>query len=289
MHTDNVLENVKIEGERSAREAAFSPLVETLTRIGFGARGLLYFVMGLIAVQVVLGGSGTTADKQGALAAIGAQPVGRVLLWIVLVGLVGYSLWGIIRALFDPLHVGKDWSGIVQRAGFLISAVSYGSLILPTYGLLTGGGQRAQNGAQTAQTQSFVSSLMATSSGRWIVAFVGVVIIGVGLAHIYKGLSRRFDKQFQLYDLSYHRATWIRRLGRVGTAARGFVFGLVGAFLAVAAYQANPSQAQGINGALLKLLALPYGPWLLGVVAVGLIAFGIYSMTGALWIRFKHR
>ena len=282
---DEVIEDVK----ETSEEIAYSPLMETLARIGFGARGLIYFVMGIIDVQVAIGAGHVPADQQGALAAISAQPVGRILLWIVLVGLAGYSLWGLIRVIFDPLHLGNDAKGIAQRLWYLTSAFSYSSLILPTYNLLSGGGQAAQNGHQTAQTQKSVAPLLSSTGGQWFVGILGLISLGIGFGQIFIGLSRKFDKQFEFYRLTPRQRVWIRRLGRFGTVARGITFGLIGAFLIISAMRADPSQAQGIDGALLKLAQLPYGPWMLGVVAIGLIAFGIYSMTGALWFRFERR
>lgn len=128
---------------------------------------------------------------------------------------------------------------------------------------------------------------MSTPWGRWAVGIVEVIVIVAGLAQIYQGFSRKFDKQFQPYALNYQQKVWIKRIGRFGTSARGLVFAMTGVFLALAAYQANPGKAQGIDGALLALARQPYGAWLLGVVAVGLIAFGIYSMTGAAWFRLR--
>lgn len=282
-----MIERVKEESSHEARKVAFSPLVEAWTRVGFGARGLIYFTMGLLALEVVLGKRASPADQQGALAALGANPLGRVLLVLVLVGLAGYALWGFIRTFFDPLHMGSDATGFIERLGNLVSPISYASLILPTYHLLNGSGKAAHNGAQTAATQSLASRLLATAWGPFLLGLAGVVIFGIGVGQLFQALSRKFDKQFQMYDLSPHQARWIKRLGRIGIVARGIVFGMVGLFLVIAAWQLDPSKAQGLNGALGKLLQLPYGYYLLGLVAVGLMAYGIYSMAGALWFRFK--
>lgn len=281
------VENATQKGERAAKQAAFSPLVEFLARMGFAARGLVYLMMGVMAIQVAEGGRSAPGDQQGALAMIGAQPTGHIVLIFVLIGLVGYSLWGVIRSLFDPLHLGSDLKGLVQRGWSLISAAMYASLIGPTWSSITSAGKAAQNGAQTAQTQQAVTMLLYRPWGRLTVGAVGLFIIIAGLAQIYQGLSRRFDKQFTPYDLNHAQMVWIKRLGRIGTVARGFVFGLTGVFVALSAYQANPKKAVGIDGALLALVRQPYGPWLLGIVAVGLMAFGVYSITGAAWFRMR--
>lgn len=277
------------EVKNEVRKATFSPFMETLTRVGFAARGLLYAMMGGIALQVAQGASSAPADQQGALAAMASLPSGRILLMLMVVGLVGYSLWGLIRAFFDPLHLGKDISGWAHRAGYLISGISYFTLVIPTVNLLIGQGKAAHNGAQTAQAQQSASTFMTSAAGHWLVALVGIGIIGVGVAQFYIGISQRFDRQFRLYDLDSATENWIRPLGRIGTVARGVVFFIVGLFLLLAAYYSNPTQAVGMDGALLKLARLPFGPWVLGVVAAGLVAFGLYSLAGAIWVRFQHQ
>src|SRR5207247_1947820 len=118
---------VKEEAKYKAQEAVHNPWVDRLARLGYIVRGVLYAVIGILAVQVAIGAGGATTDKTGAIATIGAQPIGKVLLIAVLIGLVGYSLWGFIRAIFDPLKRGKDAKGIAQRIGYVVSGLSYGA------------------------------------------------------------------------------------------------------------------------------------------------------------------
>jgi uncharacterized membrane protein len=261
--------------------------METLMRLGYVARGLVYGVIGALAFQVALGVGGALADPQGAIVALGKTPLGGTVLYGVLVGLIGYALWGIIRGVFDPLHKGADAKGIAERVGFAVSGLSYMLLAFATYGLITGGTAAAHNGAQTAQTQQTAGSILSKSWGPWVVGLAAVIAIGIGLLQMFKGLRPNFERQFQPYALSSNQRKWIDRLGRFGTAARGVVFTLVGMFLFLAAYHHDPSQAKGIDAVLAALLGQPYGPWLLGVVALGLVAFGIYSAMSGLWLRFK--
>jgi type IV secretory pathway VirB2 component (pilin) len=269
--------NLKQEGKQVVHAATTSPLMEKLIRLGYVVRGLVWGVIGLLAFQVAVGSGGALSDQQGAIAAVGRAPAGKVLLYVVLVGLAGYALWGVIRAVVDPLHQGNDAKDIAQRLGFLISGISYGLLVLATYGLITAGASAASNGAQNAKTQQTVASILSQPWGPWVVGLVSVIVIGVGLLQIYQGFRRKFNHQFQLAGRTANMRKWIERLGRFGTVARGVVFTLVGVFLVLAAYHHDASQVQGIDGVLTALLHQPYGPWLLGVVAAGLIAFGIYS------------
>jgi type IV secretory pathway VirB2 component (pilin) len=269
--------NLKQEGKQVIRGAATSPLMEKLIRLGYIARGLVWAVIGILAFQVATGTGGKITDQQGAIAALGSTPLGQVLLYVMLVGLIGYALWGLIRAVIDPLHEGHDAKGIAQRVGYLVSGISYGLLALATYGLITAKASAARGGAQNAQTQQTTASVLTQPWGPWVVALVAVIIIGIGLLQVYTGFRRNFNPQFQLAGRTGSERKWIERLGRFGTVARGAVFTLIGVFLFQAAYYHDASHAQGIDGVLTALLHQPYGPWLLGIVAAGLIAFGIYS------------
>jgi hypothetical protein len=276
---------VKTSVERAGQKAGSSPLMEALTRLGYGVRGLIYFTMGLLAVQVALGKGGALASPQAAIAEIGKQPAGMIFLWVVLVGISSYALWGIVRAVFDPLHKGNDTKGLVERFGFLVSAFGYAILILPTYGYITG----ISNSSNGSQTQKFITSIMAMPWGRWAIGLIGLLVLAGGLYQIYLGFKAGFDRQFQTYALSASEIKLVTDIGRFGTAARGVVLALVGFLISLAAYQANPSQPIGMDTALATLLHQPYGIWLLGIIAVGLMAFGFYSMLSAAWFRFKRR
>ena len=269
--------------QQAAKKVEYSPLMEALTRYGYGVRGLIYIVMGLLALQVTLGKGGALASPQGAIAVIGKQPAGMILLWIVLLGLISYSLWGVVRAVMDPLHKGHDAKGLIARAGYLASAFGYAILIIPTYGYITG----ASKTANGSQTQKFITTLMATPWGRWAIGILGLVVVIAGFYQIYQGLSAGFERQFHTYTLTPKEVKLVTGVGRFGTVARGVVLAIVGGLFGLAAYQANPSQQVGMDTALATILHQPYGVWLLGIVALGLIAFGIYSMLCAFWFRIR--
>jgi hypothetical protein len=281
------LETPKEIGKDVANKVTTNPLTEHLMRLGYIARGLVYGVIGLLALKVALGESSRAADQQGAIAAMGDTPLGKTLLYVVFVGLIGYALWGVIRALLDPLHKGTEPKGIVERVAYAVSGVSYGVLAYSTYRLLTNNSPANTTPSQTAKTQKTAASLLDKSWGPWVVGLIGLVVIGAGLVQIGRGIQRDFDRQFKPYALSRNRRQWIDRIGRFGTVARGIVFLMIGLFLTLAAYHHDPQRAQGIAGVLTDLLHQPYGPWLLGVVALGLIAFGFYSGICGWWLRLK--
>jgi Domain of Unknown Function (DUF1206) len=283
MKNEKVIDKIKEEG----KTLAFSPLSENLTRVGYGARGLIYGVIGILAIKIALGSSGSLQDQQGAIASIGQSLIGVILLVIILIGLMGYTLWGLIRAFLNPLHKGKDIKGVLERIGFFISAVAYAILIIPTYNFIFGSSNAAQNGAQGIELRNIISNIFIIPFGRWIVGLMGLIVIGVGLYQIYQGVRHNFDKQIKPYVLRSKQVKWVKGMGRVGTLGRAVVFLLIGLFLLFAAYNANSAEVKGVDGALLIVLNQPYGHVLLGIVAIGLIAFGLYSLLSAFWFKFK--
>jgi hypothetical protein len=279
--------SLKASGKTVAHRATTSRIVENLLRLGYVVRGMVYGIIGVLALQVAIGSGGTLTDTQGTIATIGRTSLGGILLYVVLAGLIGYGLWGLIKAIADPLHKGTDAKGIGERIGFAISGISYLALGLVTFNLITGQAMAAQNGAQTAQARQAVGTILSKPWGAWVVAAVALVITGAGLLQIYQSTRPDFIRQYQPYALNENQRKWITNLGRFGVAARGLVFTLIGFFLFLAAYQNDPGRAQGIDGVLTSLLQQPYGPWLLALVALGLNAFGIYSALSGLWLRFK--
>jgi len=279
-HTaEGAIKEIKKKGE----EAAYSPLMDTLTRIGYAVKGFIYVAIGFIAIASALGESSTPADQLGAIESFSRFPSARGLLWVILVGLISYSLWGVIRAVLDPYHKGTDLRGLLERGGYLISAITYATFVYPTYQLIVG----AESGTGTEATVEIVSKVMNMPLGRWLVGGFGLAAVAAGLYQIYAGITMDFDHRFKSYALSGEQLKIAKQIGRYGTIARGIVFGITGGFLVLAAWQANPGQAKGFDGALDFLAKQPYGLWPLAIIALGFIAFGIYSFMGAAWFRLK--
>jgi hypothetical protein len=285
-NVETTVENVKNKAEQTAQQTVDNPWLERLVRLGYAARGLLYGVVGVLAVTLALGRGGATTDKNGALATIAGQPFGKFLLVLIVIGLVGYSLWGFVRALLDPLRRGTDAKGIAQRIGYAISGLSYGALILPTVGLITGSGNGGSGGSGP---QDWTAKLMEQPFGPWLVGLIGVIGIAGGLGQLAQGVTTDFKKDFKTGEMSPTELTAFTWIGRFGLAARGVVFAMLGFFLIQAALNTDPNRAKGLDGALQTLLQQPHGPWLLGIVALGLVAFGLYSLLSARWIEVRKR
>lgn len=265
------------------RQTASHPWFEKLARFGFAAKGFVYFVIGLLALRVALGMGGETTDTAGALQEIVVQPFGKLLLALVAVGIIGYVLWRIVQTVLDPEHAGdkNDAKRAAQRIGYAFSAIAYAGLALTAFKLLTGNG-----GASGDSTQDWTARLLAQPFGQWLVGVAGAIALGVGFSYIYQAYKAKFQRHLKLHQMNQAERTWTKRLGQFGIAARGVVFGVIGIFLMQAARRSDASQAKGLGDALAALGQQPFGPWILGLVALGLIAYSIYSLIEARYRQF---
>ena len=257
-----------------------SSWVERLARFGYAAKGVVYGIVGLLAAQAAFGTGGKTTDTQGALQEIVTQPFGKVLLGIVAIGLFGYVLWQFVQAIKDPENKGTDAKGILQRIGYGISGVIYASLALSAIRIILGSG-----GGNSNSTQDWTARLLSQPFGQWLVGTVGAFIIGLGFYQFYKAFTTKFRKKLNLSQLSDTEQKWVKGISRFGMAARGIVFCVIGFFLIQAARQSDASQARGLGEALQVLAQQPYGSWILGIVALGLVAYGIYMVMQARYRR----
>ena len=209
--------------------------------------------------------------------AIAEQFVREVLLILVAIGLGGYALWRLVRALLGHGPEGSD-SGVDRVAAFASGVVYAGFCAIAVEILLGSGG--GSGGAQKT-----TAGVFGWPAGTWLVGIAGVVFIGVGLYQGYRGISKDFLDDSKTEQMSPPTRTWIERIGTFGHLARMVAFGLVGVFLIMAAVDYNPNNAVGLDGALAKIAHASYGPFLLGIVAAGLIAFGVYSLSDARYRR----
>jgi hypothetical protein len=260
--------------EDAGRSFVQSRAFELLSRTGFIARGLIYGIVGILALKLALGHGGKLTNQRGALHTVAHQPFGKVLLTLVAIGLGGYSLWRLVRAAIGHGPEGSD-SG-VDRVGALGSGIVYGGMCALAIEILTGSATSSASNPKTA-----TAGVFGWPGGTWIVGIAGAVMIGIALYQGQRGVSQSFLEDSKTGEMSPQVRRWIGRLGTVGHLARMIVFGLIGIFLIKAAVDYNAHAAVGLDGALAKIVHRPYGPFALGVVAAGLIAFAIYSLTDA--------
>jgi hypothetical protein len=250
---------------------------EVLSRIGFVARGLMYGIIGLLAFDLAVGNGGKITNQQGALRTVEHQPFGHVLLALVAIGLGGYSLWRLFRAALGHGPEGAD-SGI-ERLGALGSGIVYGVFCAIAVSLLMSSGGSSGNAKKTTK------DVFSWPAGHWLVGAAGLVMIGVGIYQLIRGVRQKFLDDSKTGQMRPAVKKWFTVLGTVGHVARAVVFGLVGIFLVKAAFDYKADEAIGLDGALAKLYDRAYGPWLLGTVAAGLIAFAIFSTIEARYRR----
>jgi uncharacterized protein DUF1206 len=260
----------------TARRASDSPVARALARAGLAARGVLYILIGCVAILVAAGQSSQQADQQGALQLLASQPYGLVSLWLLGIGFAGYALWRLSEAAFG---VTGEGNGAGARLKSLVRALIYAFFAYLTFKLISGAG----GGSQTARQQDLTATVMHHSGGRWLVGIVGLIIVIAGLVLVFEGVRRKFMKYLQLSQLSYRTRRIVEWLGVIGTAARGVVFALAGVLVIEAAVTYQPSKAGGIDKALLTLRNQPFGEFLLILAALGLIVFGVYGLCEARW------
>lgn len=251
-----------------------------LARAGLAARGVMYVVIGWIAVQIAFDHSGQQADRTGALHAIGATPLGRVLLWLLVAGFTGMTLWRLCEAAYgSPGNAGRKTS---QRLLALGKAVVYAVVAYSVLKYAAGAG-----GPQSSDTESvdLTATVMRYPGGRILVILIGLALIGGGIYLAYQAWKKEFRRDLRLGELHGSLRRAVEWLGEFGGIARGAVFVTAGVFGVIAAAEARPQQAKGVDSALRSLASTPAGPWLLVLVAVGLIMFGVFSWCEARWLK----
>jgi hypothetical protein len=255
------------------------PWIRRLARLGYIAKGTVYLLIGILAVQAAVSRAGNPEGSEGALVTLLRQPFGRIVLALLTLGLVGYVVWRVVQAFRDPGGKGRDAKGLAVRTGYLISAVLYGGLAAGAVRLLMNPGSAGgDGGGQDAQAAEWTAMVMAQPLGRWVIGAVGAAVILFGLYEIFRAVTTDFVERYDLLKLPYGARTNLIRSGRAGLAARGIIFGVIGWFLIQAAMRYSPAEARGLEGTLEALRDQPYGPYLLGLVAIGLFAYGVFQI-----------
>jgi hypothetical protein len=263
---------------RSARSARSGRGMAWLARAGLVARGLMYVLIGIIAVQVAIDGSHQQADRTGAVRLVAQTAFGTAILWLLVIGFAGMTLWRLSEAAWGS--PGADGRKASKRLANLARAVFYA---LVTYGILKYALGVGQPSSSDSQSQDLTADALKYQGGQVVVALAGVVVVIAGLYVIYRAYKLKFLKHLRMGSASARTRKVVTRLGQIGGIARGLVFATIGVFLVIAAKDANPKQAKGIDSALRALAHTPLGPWLLVVVAIGLMMFGVYSWCEARW------
>lgn len=252
-----------------------------MARYGLAAKGISYGLVGALAISVATSGGGKTASREGALALVADESYGPFLIVALALGFASYALWRLVEAIFDRSGEGNDAAALAKRAGYLGRAVIYGSLTYAAVALLLGRGDSGGDGRQKQAT----ARVLDWPAGRWLVGLAGAALVGAGLYNAFRGVTQKFEEKWETSEMSPFERRWLPRVGSVGLLSRFVVFTLIGVFVAKAAYEYDPNESIGLDGALRKLVQTSYGPVLLFVVAAGLVCYGLFSLVEARYRR----
>jgi hypothetical protein len=269
------------------RIAAEHPGLVKLGRAGWFTKGVVYAIAGLLALGVAIKAAGWSdgsstaagaaggqeASPTGAIKTVAGSPGGTVLLWLLALGLLLYAAWRLVTAL---LPGGTDAKALVQRIGYVVSAVIYATFAFSAIALARRA-TKDENG--NAKVTDISASIMEQTAGRWVIGAVGVMIIAVGLYRASKGVMMDVNDELDLSGMSSTRRIWTQRLGAVGEVGRGVGIGLVGFFVLRAAITYNPNEATGLDGALRRLATETWGVAVVIVVGLGFVAYGVFCLA----------
>ena len=253
--------------------------LEPLAKAGFTARGVVYILIGVLALAIAAGKPAPEADRTGALQAVAAQPFGKLILWLLTIGFAAMALWRFAQAYYGVRRRGHRGGQEVLAA---IRGVLYALFFVGTLRYVLG---LPPPHSTNEQARDVTATAMAHSEGRILILLLGIVIVGIGLAVIWIGASKDFLKDLQLGRAGRRTRRAVELLGAVGNIARGLVFAWAGIFMIDAAATYDPSKAKGIDATLRSFAHTPLGPFLLFAVALGLALFGAYSLAEARWHR----
>ncbi len=280
------MSNIRLDHRSAVGGAAngASSWVEMLARVGYASRGVLYIIIGVLAFTLAIGSGGETTGSRGALQEIAEKPLGNVAVVVIALGMAGYGVWRLIQAAANPQRLGDSFKDSFKRVGYALRGLIHVGLAVAAVRIAMGSGS-SDSGGSSQQTESWTARVMDWPAGRWLVGIGAAIMIGYGIYRIYQGWKADLGKQMRVAEMSRDTSRRIIHVSRFGIAARGVVFVLVGWLFMQAALQYDSSEAGGVAEALDSLLGQPYGPWLLGVVALGLVAYGIHSMLQSKYRR----
>ncbi len=256
--------------------------VEKIARFGYTAKGIVYGLVGFLAVLAAFTNKGEKIGTKGALQEILAQPFGQILLIIIACGLAAYGLWRVIQAIKDTENQGKDLQGILSRLASFGAGLVYGSLAITAIEIVL---DINKSDPDDSAKEHWTRILLQQPFGQWLVATIGAVAIGFGFYKFYKAYKAKFRKDLYLGKLERKKRESLVKISRFGITAKGLIFVIIGFFFIVAARQNSAEKVKGLDGALHALAQQTYGKFLLATVAFGLVSYGVYMLVQARYRR----
>jgi hypothetical protein len=259
--------------------------IEWLARVGFLVKGVLYVVIGALALQVAARAGGRVTGTRGALTTVLGQPFGRTLLLVAAIGLLGYAVWRVLQGLFDPDRLGHDWRGLAIRASFVALGIVHAALGWQAFRLYNGlSSAPAGTSEREAATEAFQWPL-----GDWLVVLAGLGLIGFAVQQVYAAITCRLERNLDVEAMRREAGEWAVGLSRFGVVARAVVFAILGWAIAVAGWFRDPSEVGTMASSLSTLAGQPgaLGSWLVGVTAAGFVAYGFYEIIHARYLQIR--
>jgi hypothetical protein len=263
------------QARSTASRAADSKPLEYLARGGFIVYGVIHLIFAWLILQVALGDSKGDSDQSGALQSLAGKPFGKTLLVITVIGMIALALWQAFEAAIGESGP-RDKQAIAERVVSGVRAVIYLAFAWTAIKVLQGA-----NASTGDSQEKGASSLMSNSGGRWLVGLIGLVVIGVGIGLVVYGVTKKFEKHLNTQQMNATVRRTTRRLGVAGYSAKGVAYAIAGGLIVAAAVTYDPEKARGLDAALKTLAGQSYGPWLLGLIALGIAAFGVYCFSQA--------
>ena len=265
-----------------ANVSSRSAWVEKAARAGYAAKGVIYALVGGLAIASVVGasGSGQVGGGREAVQTIGQQSYGQILLVLIGVGLLGYAAWRFIQAYYDPENVAAEKGGTLKRIGYVASGVVHTALAVAALQMAIG------SGSSSGSEDTYLAKLIGVDTiGPILAVAAGLFILGFAAYELYKGVTASFVDELKMGQMPHEARSWVVRIGRVGLIARGIVFILIGIGVTKAGLSASPSQTNSVGEALHEIGSETYGAILLVLVAGGLAAYGAYQVVLAKYRR----
>jgi hypothetical protein len=279
-HAEDKATAMATQAGDKAEQVGDSKALEVLARVGLVAYGVVHLLLGWLALQIAWGLSGReSADTSGAMKTLADQPFGQVLLWLVAVGLASLALWQASAVIWGY----RNLEGAERVRKQITSGAK--AVVFAALGYSAGAAALGAGSSSAQSQQQATSGVLGWPGGRVIVIVAGLVIIGVGVAAIVKGVKKSFAEEIDTSPLSPTLRTAVARLGQVGYIAKGLALGVVGGLLSYATLTFDPRKVQGLDGAMHTILAQPFGRFLLTAVALGFAAFGLFAILQSRYRR----
>jgi len=246
-------------------------------RLGFVARGIAYIVIGVIALMLAFGVARHEPDRAGAIEAIADKPFGYLLLWILVIGFLGLAVWRLVQAAEKRLNLTEGHRVLALLYGIAYAIAFYSTLMFVVHG--------TRPASSDASARDYTAQVLSLDGGRVIVAVAGIVLVAIGIVMAVTGFGAKFTRQLRMGWMSGGTQDVVVRLGQAGYVARAVLVVGIGIAALDAAITYDAAKAKGIDGVLRSFAQTSFGPWLLILIALGLIAFGIFSFFEAKWRR----